>query len=175
MCTYQIWRKLCIEYKNKLCFSHSHWNVLNLNLTTFHFKLQHLKTVQMCLFGFFQFWTPDLNLTMWWLVLVSQRKHSEVTQGCWWWPGTLGWVEWAPLVPQLWEEAKHYLNHHSLCLPSHTYWPVCPNFMAIFWYTVRAKQCLTHQERWQMHSPSGNQIHWMRYTGRQHWTLIAHC
>lgn len=41
------------------------------------------------------------HLTRWWLVLVTQRKHSRVKQGCYWWPGILGWVEWALLVVQL--------------------------------------------------------------------------
>lgn len=118
---------------------------------------------------------PDLNLTMWWSVLVSQRRHSEVVQGDWRWPGTLGWVEWAPLVLQLWKKTPNniyiYFKKSELSVSqlSHTQ-QVVNSSINIFPATQ-----LTHPERWQRHSPSGSQTRWMRYTDRRHWIPFAHC
>lgn len=98
---------------------------------------------------------------MWWLVWVSQRRHSEVTQGCWRWPGTLCWVEWALSAPQLRREAQ--ISKSALDVTSLSHIPACISKIS------------THRERWRRRWPSGNQIHWRRCTGRQRWTPTAHC
>ena len=134
-----------------------------------------------------------VNLTMWWLVLASQRRNSEVVQGCWWWPGTLGWGAWVLSVLQLREEAKYYSNRYTcscvcVCMCFCTIVTDCNTqgtsgtFGKGLHFTwgkpggdIFLATRLTHREHWQKRWPSGSQTHWMRYTGRRRWILTAHC